>query len=59
MGILVPAGALLMLALLPFGLDRQTRGVGVWFNREGRVAQIIVLALLASIVGLILRGALT
>jgi len=59
MGVLVPAGVLLLLALVPFGLDRQPGGVGVWFNRDGRAAQIIVLVVLASIVGLILRGALT
>ncbi len=58
MGIVVPAGALLLLALLPFSLDRQAGGVGAWFNREGRAAQIVALALLASIVALIVRGAL-
>jgi quinol-cytochrome oxidoreductase complex cytochrome b subunit len=58
MGVVIPVGALLLLALLPFSLDRRAGGVGTWFNREGRAVQIVVVALLVSIVALILRGAL-
>ena len=58
MGVVIPAGVVLVLALIPYAVDRQNGGVGIWFNREGRLAQVIVLGLLALIAALILRGAL-
>lgn len=39
MGVLIPGGLLLILALLPFTHDRHPQGVGLWFNAEGRFAQ--------------------
>jgi quinol-cytochrome oxidoreductase complex cytochrome b subunit len=58
MGVLIPLGLLALLALLPYVIDRTERGVGRWFNREGRRAQWLVLSLAALIVGLMLKGAL-
>jgi quinol-cytochrome oxidoreductase complex cytochrome b subunit len=58
MGIVIPCGVLLTLALIPYVVDRRRGAAGVWFNRPGRLAQTIVLGLLALICALILRGAL-
>ena len=59
MGVAIPCGVLLTLALVPYAIDRRTGGEGRWFNRPGRLAQTIVLGMLALIGALILRGALT
>jgi quinol-cytochrome oxidoreductase complex cytochrome b subunit len=58
MGVAIPCGALVLLALIPYIIDRRKDGTGRWFNRPGRLAQTIVLAMLALIAALILRGAL-
>jgi hypothetical protein len=52
MGILIPIGMLAVLSLIPYVIDRRSGGAGRWFNREGRVAQWVVIGLLAVIVGL-------
>lgn len=57
-GVLVPLGVLLVLGLLPYVLDRSQAGVGQWFNRPGRVVQVVFLVILVGITLLTLRGAL-
>jgi quinol-cytochrome oxidoreductase complex cytochrome b subunit len=52
MGILIPIGLLAVLMLIPYAIDRRSAGAGRWFNREGRVAQWLVVGLLALAVGL-------
>jgi hypothetical protein len=58
MGILIPLGMLIVLILIPYAIDRRSAGSGRWFNREGRVAQWVVVGLLAVIVGLSVLGML-
>jgi quinol-cytochrome oxidoreductase complex cytochrome b subunit len=58
MGVAIPCGALLVLALVPYVIDRKKDGTGRWFNRQGCLAQTIVLGMLALIAALIVRGAL-
>jgi quinol-cytochrome oxidoreductase complex cytochrome b subunit len=57
-GVLVPLIILLALAVLPYTLDRSDEGVARWFNRPGRVAQVVFLVILVGVVALTLRGAL-
>ncbi|MGB4870520.1 MAG: cytochrome b N-terminal domain-containing protein [Candidatus Promineifilaceae bacterium] len=49
-GIIMPLAVTLALALLPWLWDRSETGTAVWLNREGRLAQIIVLLIAAGIV---------
>ncbi len=58
MGILIPIGMLALLILIPYGIDRRAGGAGRWFNREGRVAQLTIIVLLAVVVGLTVVGIL-
>lgn len=58
MGVLVPLGLLTLLALLPYLVDRSDTGVARWFNREGRRAQWLTIAVALLVVGLILKGTL-
>lgn len=53
-GVVIPLAVVLILALLPWTLDRTLTGTAVWFNREGRLAQAVVLLLLGGIVALTL-----
>jgi quinol-cytochrome oxidoreductase complex cytochrome b subunit len=57
-GVLTPLVILLVLAALPYTLDRSDEGVARWFNRPGRAAQIIFLVILVAILALTLRGTL-
>jgi quinol-cytochrome oxidoreductase complex cytochrome b subunit len=57
-GVLVPLVILLVLAVLPYTLDRSEAGVARWLNRPGHVAQIVFLIILLGVVALTLRGAL-
>lgn len=57
MGLLIPIGLLIVLALIPYAIDRSTTGVARWFNREGRAAQIVALAMVAGLIVLTLIGA--
>jgi quinol-cytochrome oxidoreductase complex cytochrome b subunit len=57
MGVLLPIGLLVLLALVPYLIDRSPAGVARWFNREGRRAQLTVLILVVAIVGLTIVGA--
>jgi hypothetical protein len=47
-----------VLALVPYLIDRNERGVARWFNREGRAAQIVVLLMVVVIIGLTLIAVL-
>jgi quinol-cytochrome oxidoreductase complex cytochrome b subunit len=58
MGILIPMGLLLLLALVPYLIDRSTTGAARWFNREGRAAQIVVVMMVVGMVALTIIGAL-
>lgn len=58
MGICLPVGILLILALIPYLFDRNPQGVARWFNREGRIAQLIVVGISAFILLLTLKGVL-
>jgi quinol-cytochrome oxidoreductase complex cytochrome b subunit len=53
-GILIPLGVTLVLALLPWILDRETEGTAVWFNRTGRRAQVVVMVIAIGIIVLTL-----
>jgi cytochrome b-561 len=57
-GVLTPLLILLILAILPYTLDRRDDGVALWFNRPGRVAQIVFLVILIGVAVLTLRGLL-
>ncbi len=56
-GVVTPLGILLLLTLLPW-LDWSNEGVAVWFNRQGRVAQIVVIGLFVAILWLTIVAAL-
>lgn len=58
MGICIPAVILLILVLVPYLFDRSSDGVARWFNREGRVAQFVVVGVFLFILLLTLKGAL-
>jgi quinol-cytochrome oxidoreductase complex cytochrome b subunit len=49
-GIAIPSAVVVVLALLPWLLDSSQTGTAVWFNREGRLAQMVVLLMAAGIV---------
>ena len=53
-GMVIPLAVVVLLALLPWLLDRSRTGTAVWFNREGRLAQVVVLLIVAGIVVLTL-----
>jgi quinol-cytochrome oxidoreductase complex cytochrome b subunit len=57
-GVLLPLIILLVLSILPYTVDRSDAGVGQWFNRPGRIAQILFLVLLIGVLLLTLVGAL-
>lgn len=57
-GVLVPVLILLVLAGLPYLLDRSDEGMAVWLNRPGRGLQVAFLLIALLVVLLTLRGAL-
>jgi quinol-cytochrome oxidoreductase complex cytochrome b subunit len=57
MGVVIPLVLLVALGLVPYALDRSAEGEGLWFNRPGRLAQIITLLVVAVTVALTLIGA--
>jgi quinol-cytochrome oxidoreductase complex cytochrome b subunit len=59
MGVGIPVLLLGLLAVLPFVLDRSQTGVAVWFNREGRAAQVYVMLAIVLLVGLTVWGILS
>lgn len=57
-GVMIPVIITSIIALVPYLMDRSSSGVAVWFNKEGRVAQWIVLGLIVVIISLTIRGML-
>lgn len=57
MGVIIPSVLLVALSLVPYVLDRSPDGMGLWFNRSGRLAQIVTLLVVTGIVALTLIGA--
>jgi quinol-cytochrome oxidoreductase complex cytochrome b subunit len=57
-GVLTPLAILLVLGMLPYTLDRSQAGVAQWFNRPGRVAQILFLVIVVGITLLTLQNSL-
>lgn len=57
-GVLTPLSIVLVLAVLPYLFDRSEDGVALWFNRPGRVAQIVFLIILVGVLALTLRALL-
>jgi quinol-cytochrome oxidoreductase complex cytochrome b subunit len=53
-GVLIPLGAALILALLPWTLDKEREGTAVWFNEAGRRVQVVVGLIAIGIVALTL-----
>jgi cytochrome b-561 len=56
-GVLTPIMVILLLALLPY-MDWSNDGIAVWFNRQGRITQIVLVVLFLVVVGLTIRAAL-
>jgi quinol-cytochrome oxidoreductase complex cytochrome b subunit len=56
-GVLTPLAVVLLLTLLPY-FDWQNEGVAVWFNRQGRIAQVILSAIVIAVVALTIVAAL-
>ncbi len=54
-GVLVPAGIVILLLLLPY-LDRNPKGVGVWFSENRKTATILFSLFVISMLVLILIG---
>ncbi len=53
-GIFVPLGVLALFIVIPYLIDRRTDGVAVWFNKPGRAAQIIAIAIFFGLLALTL-----
>ncbi len=56
MGLLIPIGLIVIIALIPYAIDRSQTGVARWFNREGRVAQLVIAAIVVGMIVLTLLG---
>ena len=56
-GVVVPLVVTGLLAALPF-IDRKDEGIAEWFNRPGRIAQIILIVILIVVGGLTIRATL-
>ena len=54
MGVVIPVTILTIIIIVPYLLDRNPEGVGVWFNKQGRLAQFIVLGIVAGLITLTL-----
>jgi quinol-cytochrome oxidoreductase complex cytochrome b subunit len=52
MGVVLPFILLVFIVVLPYLLDRTKTGVGVWFNREGRIAQFAAIIIILGIIAL-------
>lgn len=56
MGLLIPIGLVVILALVPYVIDRSQAGGARWFNREGRAAQLVVIGIATALIVLTLLG---
>jgi quinol-cytochrome oxidoreductase complex cytochrome b subunit len=48
-GVLIPLGLLAVLIVIPYVIDRRIEGVAEWFNRPGRVAQVITMGIIIGL----------
>jgi quinol-cytochrome oxidoreductase complex cytochrome b subunit len=53
-GIFIPLALLAVLIAIPYFIDRRKDGVAVWFNRPGRAAQIVAIAIVVGVIVLTL-----
>ncbi len=58
MGLLIPIALVVILALIPYAIDRSQTGVARWFNREGRAAQIVLVVMVVGLIVLTVLGLL-
>ena len=56
MGLIIPIGLVVIVALIPYAIDRSQTGVARWFNREGRAAQIVIVVIVVGLIVLTLLG---
>ncbi len=49
-GILIPLVVLALLIVIPYLIDRSKDGVAVWFNRPGRLAQVIAILICVGLI---------
>jgi quinol-cytochrome oxidoreductase complex cytochrome b subunit len=54
MGVILPLILLVFILVIPYLLDRSRIGVGEWFNRTGRIAQITTIIIILGIITLTL-----
>jgi quinol-cytochrome oxidoreductase complex cytochrome b subunit len=48
-GILIPISVFALLIVIPYLIDRSKDGVAVWFNRPGRIAQIVAIVIFVGL----------
>lgn len=53
-GLLIPLSVLALLIVIPYLIDRRPDGVAVWFNKPGRMAQIVAVLIFLGLIGLTL-----
>jgi menaquinol-cytochrome c reductase cytochrome b subunit len=53
-GILIPIVVLALLIAIPYLIDRRSDGVAVWFNKPGRVAQVVTVLIIVGLIVLTL-----
>ena len=58
MGVLLPVAVLTILVVIPYLIDRSSDGVGEWFNRRGRAAQVVLIGVSGLVLVLTLFGVL-
>jgi quinol-cytochrome oxidoreductase complex cytochrome b subunit len=56
-GVLSPLVVILLLTLLPW-MDWSNDGVAVWFNKQGRIPQLVLILVFLAVTGLTIRAAL-
>ena len=49
-GILIPIGLLALLMIIPYLIDRSKVGVAIWFNKPGRVAQVVTIVMFIGLI---------
>ena len=49
-GIFIPLALLALLLVIPYLIDRSKDGTAEWFNRPGRVAQIIAILIFSGLI---------
>ncbi len=57
-GVIAPLVSLVLVAVIPYALDRGDAGEGTWFNRPGRRAQLVFGGVLVIAIAITLRGTL-